>query len=220
MIPKPKYTTYDIYIRDESEDLHVLKNSILNGLTIRIPIPNTAEKYRIPHILTSYIESELKTYMLTDEERKQANQEEKAAYDKGLVDAWEAAKKIITFKKDGGLSVEALGKIFGTQLCEIIIRDFDIFEVIAKIKAYEDEQQKIEQEIKVGDEVVYQYNGREKTGVVYDVVDYFDDSTYLVFNPFEFNPTDSITPGIGKTIRKTGRHFSQVEELLKAMKES
>ena len=220
MIPKPKYSTYNIYIRDESGDSQVLQHSIPNGLTIRIAIPDTMENYRIPHELASHIETELQAYMLTEEERQQAKQEEKAAYDKGLADAWEAARKIITFKKDGGLSVAALEKIFGTQLCEIIIRDFDIFEVIAKIKAYEDEQQKIEQEIKVGDEVVYQYNGREKTGVVYDVVDYFDDSTYLVFNPFEFNPTDSITPGIGKTIRKTGRHFSQVEELLKAMKES
>ena len=214
MIPKPKYTTYDIYIRDDSENLHVLKNSILNGLTIRIPIPDTTEKYRIPHILTSHIEAELQTYMLTKEERRQAKQEGKAAYDKGLADAWEVAREIVTFTKDGGLSVEALEKIFGTQICEEIIRDFDVFEAITKIKTYEKEQK----EIKVGDEIIYQYNDREKTGVVYDVMNFSDSNVYLIFSPFELNATDSVTSEIDKIIRKTGRHFPQVEALLKAMK--
>ena len=214
MIQKPNYTTYNIYIRDESEEPLVFSQRILNGLTIRIPIPNTTENYRIPHILTSYMEAELQTYMLTEEERQQAKQEEKTAYNKGLTDAWDAARKIGAYEEAGELSIYTMEQIFGHAFSARIFHDFDASEVITKIKEYEDEQQKI----KVGDEVIYQYNDREKTGIVYDVVNFSDGNVYQIFSPFELYATDSVTSGIDKIIRKTGRHFPQVEELLKAMK--
>lgn len=208
MILKPKYTTYDIYIRDDSEDLHVLKNSILNGLTIRIPIPDTMEKYRIPHEIASHIEAELQTYMLTEGERQQAKQEEKAAYEKGLADAWEAARKIVMYEADGGLRTETTEKIFGTLLCGNIFKDFDASEAIAKIKDYEEKQN----EIKVGDEVV-ENDDISKRGVV----------TYINLtgsgNMYNVLWDDGQSCGYYKKgIKKTDRHFPQVKELLKAMK--
>lgn len=212
MIPKPKFQTYRIIIDSLSSGV------LPDGMSIPISIPEPIEKYRIPHIIASFVESALKTRILTPEERKQAWIEDKSSYDKGLADAWEAARKITCEVKYGGFTREEIREIFGETYASDIMVKFTASEAIAKIKEYE-EQQKIEQEIKVGDEVVYQYNGREKTGVVYDDTNFDGVHVYQIFSPFEFYPTDSATSESDKIIRKTGRHFPQVEELLKAMKE-
>lgn len=212
MIPKPNFQTYRIIIDS------LPSGALPDGMSTLINIPEPIEKYQIPHTIASFVESELKTRILTPEEREQAWIEDKSSYDKGLADAWEAARKIVMYETDGGLRVEETEKIFGTLLCGNIFKDFDASEAIAKIKTYEEEQQKIEQEIKVGDEIVYQYNDREKTGVVYDDTNFDGVHVYQIFSPFEFYPTDSATSESDKIIRKTGRHFPQVEELLKAMK--
>ena len=147
-----------------------------------------------------------------DKKETKEMKDENKTYEQGLSDAWEAARKIITFTKDGGLSVEALEKIFGTQICEEIVRDFDVFEAIAKIKAYEEKQQKIEQEIKVGDEACrkdrkdckFVVTAMTKDKLCFDCISK-QGVFYQICDP--------------NLIEKTGRYFPQVEELLKAMKE-
>ena len=74
---------------------------------------------------------------------------EKKAYEQGLNDAWECARKISMPENEGGMSVKALQSIFG-KAREIF--NCTASEAIAKIKEYE-EKQKADDEIKVGYEV-------------------------------------------------------------------
>ena len=133
------------------------------------------------------------------------------AYQRGLDDAWEAAKKIFGYEKDGGIPIDEIGKVFGyaedaTFCTADIIRHNTASEAIAKLKAYEEQKA---DELKVGDEVdwsgdrfivtrIYQplvdkrCNGIAKDGSVYmDVV------------------CDRLT--------KTGRHFD-IDKILEEMR--
>ena len=129
------------------------------------------------------------------------------SYNDGLNYAWELAKKIVlpTRTQHDAFIYGKLKKIFGIGDYERILSKFSIFEVITKIKAYEENQKKAEAEIKVGDEV--------DDGVGYAVIiGIRDDGTY-----------DGIadTGGhvyITKVHKKTGRHFPEVEEIVRQMK--
>lgn len=62
-------------------------------------------------------------------------------YDKGLNDAWELAKKLELNEVDGGFSNDKIAKTFGCTVYSV----FEIFtpqEAIAKLKAYEEAQEK------------------------------------------------------------------------------
>ena len=78
---------------------------------------------------------------------------EKEAYQRGLNDAWEAAKKNYLPEDHGGLlGYKTRMKVFGTDNIGWIFKNLSASEAIEKIRAYE-EKKKAEQEIKVGDEV-------------------------------------------------------------------
>lgn len=70
----------------------------------------------------------------------------KDAYDNGLNDAWECAKKIYDF------SGEELSEIFPKSK-EIPFYSYSALEAVTKIKEYEDRQKKVDDEIHVGNEV-------------------------------------------------------------------
>ena len=74
------------------------------------------------------------------------------AYQRGLEDAWEAARKISVIELNGGLTGKELMKIYGTMDIHKIYDDNTASEAIAKLKAYE-EKQKADNRIEVGDEV-------------------------------------------------------------------
>lgn len=63
-------------------------------------------------------------------------------YEKGLNDAWDAARKIITRKADGGLSGLDLVEVFGEDVLDCtldtIFANYTPAEAIAKIKAWEE----------------------------------------------------------------------------------
>lgn len=59
------------------------------------------------------------------------------AYQKGLSDAWECARKITAEYDEGGLSISDLYKVFGTESAQTILRDNTVQEAIAKIAEYE-----------------------------------------------------------------------------------
>ena len=71
------------------------------------------------------------------------------AYQRGLDDAWEAARKIVC---DDELDWNTLLHLFNRSNFEGIFGDFSPSETIAKLKAYE-EKQKADDKIEVGDEV-------------------------------------------------------------------
>lgn len=116
-------------------------------------------------------------------------------YEDGLNEAWEAARKVLC---DSECLVK-LEDIFDDHTLDGIFNTYTASEAIAKIKEYE--------EIKVGDEVV---NVTGKKSVVVRVCG-------SVITLVESN---GVTGRWEKEdFKKTGRHFSQIEEVLKQMQE-
>lgn len=139
-------------------------------------------------------------------------------YQQGLDDAWKAAKKIFGYEFDGGLPVDELRNAFGFKsgpFCTAdILRTNTASEAIAKLKAYE-EQRKADAEIKVGDEVCFVFAGGE-TIEPFIVFSIKDDNGKKYYEGIQ--TSDGRWVGGGLKYFKTGKHYSQVEELLKAMK--
>jgi len=89
------------------------------------------------------------------EELEDAQKEIDEAYQRGLDDAWEAARKIFGYEIDGGIPIDKIGSVFGysenaTFCTADIIRHNTASEAIDKLKAYEEKQN---DKIEVGDEV-------------------------------------------------------------------
>ena len=135
----------------------------------------------------------------------------KMEYERGLNDAWEAARKIMLCKSKGGLGYEVVLKIFqqvdltGTEHFDILHKR-SASEAIAKIKEYEEKKQ---EEFKVGDEVITDERKFVVLGIDsgewYNLWCLDDGLTY-----------DNIC---SKDLTKTGRSFPQLAELFKQMKE-
>jgi hypothetical protein len=128
-------------------------------------------------------------------------------YQQGLSDAWEAARKIAVNEDYGGLSTEAICKIFSTENVYLglasIFDNFTASEAIEKLKAYEQEKERIQ----VGDEVITASGKAVVTGV----------------GPvhFEYVCADgSIGYDEVKNVKKTGRTFPEIAEVLRKMKET
>lgn len=122
-------------------------------------------------------------------------------YEDGLNDVWELAKRIVCLPSDGGEPGEWLENVFGSSVPAIVMKNYSASEAITKIKEYE--------EIEVGDEVVDE-KGWGIKGVVTKT-----NERYI-----------SIVENEGKVSRfkkdvfnKTGRHFPQIAEVLRQMKE-
>ena len=141
-----------------------------------------------------------------DKKETKEMKDENKTYEQGLSDAWEAAKKIVGEVLYGGFTREELQEIFGEIYASNIMVKFTAAEATAKIKAYEDKQK----EIKVGDEVYMNFAPNE-TGIVTRI--YPKGKIYIMWEDGACGRYDIIN------CKKTGRHFPQVEELLKAMKE-
>lgn len=124
-------------------------------------------------------------------------EENKKTYEDGLNEAWELARDIIL--ADNTTFTRLRKNVFGDDALFDIIRKYSASEVIKKIREYE--------EIKVGDEVKWQ-NG---LGVI---IEYDGYSTTVM------KPNGTATIVYNETVlKKTGRHFPQIEEVLKKLKE-
>ena len=124
----------------------------------------------------------------------------KEDYQRGLDDAWEAARKIVC---EDGLSFIELTSVFGTNAAHNILKYNTAAEAIAKICAYEEVQN-----IKVGDEITY----GELKAIALEVSDgyvhYMRKDGAVSFLPLEAN-----------VWKKTGRHFPEVAALIEKLKE-
>lgn len=124
-------------------------------------------------------------------------------YAKGLADAWECARSVI----NNEVPFEFWNLASGQSNLEVF-RRYSVKEAIEKIREYEEEQKKAA-EIKIGDEVTDNdgWNG---------VVTYISpDGAYLIILQ-----KDGTALHWKKNIfKKTGRHFSQIKEVLKQMQE-
>jgi hypothetical protein len=127
----------------------------------------------------------------------------KEAYDNGLNDAWECAKKIVT---DKGLNYEELREIFGYTSMDTIFGNFSASEAIAKVNEYENRQEKTDDEIHIGDEI-YCLDSKHK----YVVLGFLDNDKIFVFSSRGLTGVFA-----SKQVHKTGRNYP-VKEILEGL---
>lgn len=145
------------------------------------------------------------------EEKLSIDAAETYGYESGLNDAWEAAKKVACTNWSCGLDIGILEKVFGTCGTSTIMINFTPSEVISRIKDYEEKQA-----IRIGDEVENIVDVKPNViGVVTKIQNRNDGDLcyYILGKDGSYWFKDS---GI---IRRTGRHFDEVGELLEKMKE-
>lgn len=86
--------------------------------------------------------------------REVRDQVEREAYQRGLDDSWEAARKITYLVSNGGLEIEALHSLFYTSSYLEIFATYTAAEAVEKIREYEAQKAK-DDEICNGDEVYF-----------------------------------------------------------------
>lgn len=127
---------------------------------------------------------------------------DEVSYQRGLEDAWECVKKITYEKTEGGFDFRELKEIFdGRILLSEILVNYSATKAMKKIREYE-EKQKVD-EIRVGDEV-------DHDGLKCVVVKVWQDCVCTIS---QVGTTPSYTDK--SVLKKTGRHFDQIEELMK-----
>ena len=130
----------------------------------------------------------------------------KFGYENGLNDAWDAARKIVLSREDGGLfEYEARKSVFGCGNY-MALKNYSASEAVKKIRQYGQEQ---EEQIQVGDEVVF-YNGEK---CVVTVVGDGQAAEVMDKGGFSMRMDD----GLRNSMKKTGRHFPEIVEVFKKM---
>lgn len=132
--------------------------------------------------------------------------EKKESYQRGLNDAWEAARKICLEEDDGGIPASAINDIFNVRNYRYAVKDYSASECIEKIRAYEQKQK----EIQVGDEIVCSNGEKYVVFIVYD-----EKKLVTAFRHDGYKKTIE-----SKWVTKTGRHFPEIAEVLQKMKEN
>lgn len=146
------------------------------------------ENYTLPKGLVKYVIDALKANSNDD-------------YQRGLNDAWEAARKI-SLDFDGAPSVDDLKGLFGTAVASNIIRDFDLQTIIERLKNLSLNKLK---DVSVGD--VVECVDDSKKFVVLRVSS--EGSVYLV----DRDGFVSWYPPTG--FKKTGIHYGSLLHILK-----
>lgn len=133
------------------------------------------------------------------------------AYENGLHDAWEIAKKIECMD---GYNGDELIEMFGTDDIEAIFAKYKASEVLEKVKAYAEQKAKtFNDEVKVGDEIIVTLpcTNREIAVIAYKIehinmtpmyycISFAESRIYII--PYD------------KVIKRTGRHFPQITNLM------
>lgn len=120
------------------------------------------------------------------------------AYNKGLNDAWELARKIVLLERDGGYSTQELKRILGYGGYESVLKAFTPQEALAKVKEYKDK-------IKVGDVIRLKGNTHEAIVTRANVIDIY----YL------FRDGSCGRFYAEKDLEKTG-HFDSIDEFMRS----
>lgn len=123
-------------------------------------------------------------------------------YEDGLNEAWELARKIVCRETDGGETIKWVEDTFGSVRTDLVLRNYSASEAIDAVESYE--------KIKVGDEVVDKNEWGIK-GVV-------TETTERLISIVE--EKGNVSRWKKENFEKTGRHFSEIEKVLKQMKEN
>jgi len=132
-----------------------------------------------------------------------------ALVEQGRNEAWEAASKLVS------MGYKECNKVLNDGVFTIVTND-EIFvqctasEAIEKIRAYEQKKQEEDAEIHVGDEVYNMY--AEIIGIVTHISEI--EGFSILWRDGSVGKRKNISD-----FKKTGRHFPQISEVLKKMKE-
>lgn len=118
--------------------------------------------------------------------------------------AWEVARKVV------GLTTADRRKIFGSEYMYSILEKYAAAEAIEKLKAYEQEQEEMQEEIKVWDEVINEQNFK---GTVTGI-DIEDDGLLTLFCQ-----DGTWIKSHARFWKKTGRTFPELAAVLEKMRE-
>lgn len=136
--------------------------------------------------------------------KEDSKQEDMKTYEDGLNEAWALARDIIALPTSENESLAWVRKnVFGDDTLFDIIRNNSASEIIKKIKEYE--------EIIVGDEIIDKYGWKSvvtNKDIYNGITIMFSDGTY-----------NELCQKAVSDFKKTGRHFPEIEEILKRMKE-
>jgi hypothetical protein len=131
-------------------------------------------------------------------------------YQCGLNDAWLAARKICLEEPDGGMQLLVINDIFNVSNYRDALKDYSASEAIEKIRAYEQDK---EEQIQVGDEVE-----NTQTGARF-IVTHMWVNNHGEKGVSGFNYECSAFSTALDLVRKTGRHFPEIAEVLRKMME-
>ncbi|MBR1749924.1 MAG: hypothetical protein IJ740_03435 [Ruminococcus sp.] len=132
-----------------------------------------------------------------------------AAYKRGLDDAWEAARKI------SKMSNKEQFDCFDNHGMANVLDYNTAAEDLEKLRTYE-EQKKADEEIRVGDEITVSVHSPNRTikVIVYNISKC---GLVNVYCTVSFDSGECFTIAKNREVKKTGRHFPQVAELLAAL---
>ena len=138
------------------------------------------------------------------------------AYQKGIDDAWESARKIVLTQDEmkDAIPEQDFAKVLGHSCLRHAMRDMSAAEAIDRIRQYEQEKE----EIKVGDEVQH----RNHSGIKIIVLEKGGDviTAIAVTNvPFCCKVGDMYINRDVKDWKRTGKHYVIAEILRKMMRE-
>ena len=131
-------------------------------------------------------------------------------YEKGLEDAWECARKIVSAH---GLKFEQLEEIFGKRNFLYLLDDYSPSEAIDKIREYEEKSQKNIEDFKVGDEIIRNNDNYNR----FVIISINDKDVYTINQNggHGYMKIDILY----ENYQKTGRSFPQIAEVVKQLKE-
>lgn len=158
----------------------------------------------------AYEQGKMDAYVEDSKNITMLKKEAEEAYQRGLSDAWEAARKLVLDSNHGGLTNYDIEEIFGVDEEQAII-NYSASEAIEKIRQYKQKQE----EIHLGDEVTFLPNNAKGIVTECHVPDvlYGDNDKYAVWcgGTMEYVLKQHLT--------KTGRTFPEIAEVLQKMKE-
>lgn len=128
----------------------------------------------------------------------------------GMKRAWEAARKIVLTKENGGIPLSDLNEIFGAVN---VLKEFSASEAIEKIEAWEKKQDAPDGSIKVGDEVRMIGSDPKLDGCDYGVCTMVKPKTIYVMRM-----DGSVGEEDKEEWEKTGDHYN-IQHILDQMKE-
>lgn len=195
------------YIVEANDDVQMISLIAVRDGTA-VMITGSVDKFQTAD--TALEEAYQKGY--DEAKRIYQNPHAESDYQRGLNDAWEAARKIVVEPENGGYAYGQLEEGFGIRSSLKILCNMTPSEAISKIKTYE-EKKKAESEIKVGDEV------RNTLGLMDNAVGYVIGTTI----DGDYNVSRYIDGKIKtgtwrrENCAKTGKHSETVVQLLAEM---